>query len=146
TARAPVARDRATGALLSAHDVQRRYLEAVWAHARARADWPSELTGALRRWVDVLRRLREEPATLLRERDWAIKLDLLQATLKDALPDRSLEAAWRALQAWGPINALLERHAPSAPFPPGEPAAAVAARLRAALGARRFAPAARAAR
>ncbi len=146
SARAPVARDRATGALLSAHDVQRRYLEAVWAHARARPDWPSELTGALRRWDDALRRLREEPATLARDLDWAIKLDLLQATLQDALPNRPLDAAWRALQAWGPINALLERHAPSAPFPPGEPAPAVAARLRAALGRGRYAQAARAAR
>ncbi len=143
---ATVAIDRATGETLTAAGVQRRYLEATWARARADGDWPAELVDALRRWDDALRRVQEEPASLARELDWAIKLDLLRATLQDALPARTPEQAWSALRAWGPINALLERHAPEAPLPPpGAPAEAVAARLRTALGRARFGRARRAA-
>lgn len=127
-----VARDRRTHAPLTALDVQRRYLEAVWAWARERAT--PDQRAALLRWRATLERLEQDPRGLDRELDWAIKLRLLSTTLDEALPG-GVDRAWSLLAAWGPVNALLEAHAPDAALAPG---AAPEAAVRAALGAWRF--------
>lgn len=132
TLRRVVARDRLTHAPLTALAVQRRYLEAVWAHARERAT-PAQ-KDVLRRWRDALERLERDPRELDRELDWAIKLRLLSTALHDALPDRDVDRAWEDLAAWGPVNALLEARAPDVALALGAPSGDTRARVTAALG------------
>lgn len=117
TLRRVVARDRRTHAPLTALDVQRRYLEAVWSWARERAT-PAQRE-ALVRWRSTLERLEQDPRGLDRELDWAIKLRLLSSALEEALPGGA-DHAWALLAAWGPVNALLEAHAPATTFAPGD--------------------------
>src|SRR5690606_8686374 len=120
TLRRVVARDRRTHAPLTALEVQRRYLEAVWAWARERAT-PGQRE-ALLRWRTTLERLEQDPRGLDRELDWAIKLRLLSSALEEALDDAlpgGADRAWSLLAAWGPVNALLEAHAPGAAFASG---------------------------
>lgn len=119
TLRRVVARDRRTHAPLTALDVQRRYLDAVAAwRASSGVDGADAADDALRRWRSALERLEADPRALDRELDWAIKLRLLSTALAQALPDRSVDRAWADLAAWGPVNALLEAHAPDAALDP----------------------------
>lgn len=129
---AKIARDRVTGEGLSALDVQRRYLEAVWGYYREQAQVEPELKDALARWAFVLDALREGPHTLDAELDWVIKLKLLTATLQAALPDT--EEPWAVLAAWGPLNAAIERRCPGLAFTADAPGSQVLAALRAELG------------
>lgn len=140
--RDPVARDRRTGAPLTALDVQRRYLEAVWEFQRAREPVPPEVKDCLVRWNFVLDALADQADTLDRELDWVIKRKLLSVTLEASLPDRPVERAWADLAAWGPVNALVERRAPGVDFP-GDGPPEVELTLAAALGGRAFRQAAR---
>ncbi|MCO5172065.1 MAG: proteasome accessory factor PafA2 family protein [Planctomycetes bacterium] len=84
---------------------------------------------ALGRWRAALERLEADPRALDRELDWAIKLRLLSTALTQALPDRPVDRAWADLAAWGPVNALLEAHAPDAAIDPADPAGAVRSAL-----------------
>jgi hypothetical protein len=68
-----VARDRASGELLTAVQVQRRYLEAVWEHHRKQASVDPETKDALVRWNFVLEQLEQNPRLLDGELDWVIK-------------------------------------------------------------------------
>ena len=132
TLNAEVARDRVTGERLSALDVQRRYLEAVWEFYRERGAVAPELKDALARWSFVLDSLRDGPHTLDAELDWVIKLKLLTATLQAALPE--VEDPWTVLAAWGPLNAAIERRCPGLTFPPDADGERVLEVLRAELG------------
>jgi proteasome accessory factor A len=140
----PIARDRHTGASLTALDVQRRYLEAVWDHFRRQTDaLDPETKDALARWAFVLDQLAQDPLALDRELDWVVKKRLLDRTLADALPGIPLDEAWARLAAFGELNALVERRAPHLDLPPGMGAAELEGRLAAALGARAVARATR---
>ena len=144
TLRAVVAKDRATGEPLTACDVQRRYLEAVWEHFRGSgAPLSPELKDALVRWNFVLDALGEAPASLDSELDWVMKRKLMRAVLKDAWPDLDEDVAWARLRAWGRVNALVEARAPALDLHPETPGQVVRSRLRSHLGWR-FASAARA--
>ena len=134
TLRRQVARDRRTGERLTAVQVQRRYLEATWEFFRARGDIRPETKDALVRWSFVLDRLEDDPRTLDQELDWVIKLRLLATTLAAALPGRDESAAWATLAAWGPVNALLEQHAPAESLDDLGRGTRVAARVRTVLG------------
>lgn len=131
----PVARDRETGAALTALDVQRRYLEAVWEHARARPEpLDDETREALARWGFVLDQLGHDPLALDRELDWVVKKRLLDRTLEDALPGLPLDEGWARLAAFGALNALVEARAPGLSLETGLDEAKVAERLEALLG------------
>lgn len=132
--RAVVARDAATGIGLTALDVQRLVLEAVWSHFGAQPSVPAELKNALVRWNFVLDRLADDPRTLDGELDWVIKHGLLSAALHEELGARG----WELLAAWGPVNQLLEQVAPHVELRGNPGPAAVRGTLRGALGARRF--------
>jgi hypothetical protein len=110
----PIARDRETGAPLTALDVQRRYLEAVWEHFRTRGEpLDDETKDSLARWSFVLDQLGHDPMALDRELDWVMKKRLLDRTLEDALPGVPLDEAWARLAAFGELNAALEKQAPA---------------------------------
>jgi proteasome accessory factor A len=127
--KAVVARDRETGAPLSALAVQRRWLEATWNHHRSLDPVDPDTKEALVRWSFVLDQLEHDPLALDRELDWALKKRLLDRTLEAALPGLPLEAAWERLQAFGPANAALEKSAPELELGSADPSALLAARL-----------------
>lgn len=108
--KSPIALDPQSGELLTALDIQRRTLEAVWRHCQSLPEVDPESKDALVRWNFVLDRLADDPRTLDRELDWVIKLKLLQQALRESLPE--LKDPWIALAAWGPINAEIEAKAP----------------------------------
>ena len=132
--RAVVARDRATGAPLTALDVQRRYLEAVWEHHRGLPSVSPEVKDTLVRWNFVLDALAEAPASLDSELDWVMKRRLMRAVLHDAWPDLEEGVAWARLRAWGRANALVEARAAALDLHPETPGPVVRSRLRGHLG------------
>lgn len=140
--RAVIGRDRVTGEPLTALDVQRRYLEAVWEHYRGQGGVEPEVKDALVRWNFVLEALKDSPHSLDSELDWVMKKKLMRAVLQDAWPDLDEGVAWARLRAWGPLNALVEARAPALDLHPETPGPVVRDRLRGHLGWR-FAGAAR---
>ena len=134
---APVARDRKSGELLTAVQVQRRYLEAVWEHHRTQPAVDPEIKDALVRWHFVLDQLDANPSLLDGELDWVIKRLLLDAVLRDGAPGIDVDDAWARLRAWGPVNALVETHDALLDLPPDTDPEVVETRLREVLG-RRF--------
>jgi hypothetical protein len=142
TLRTAVARDRATRAPLTAIDVQRRYVEAVWEHFRAKGSIDDETKDALVRWSFILDRLQDDASTLDRELDWVVKLKLIEETLLDAMPSITPGERWVTLAVWGEANAEIERAAPDLELGPIDsteplPAEAVRAALLRAIGERR---------
>jgi hypothetical protein len=144
TLRAAVARDRATGQPLTALDVQRRYLEAVWRHERGRGEPQAERRETLLAWDAALTTLSSDPTRATDAYDWVRKLGLLNATLARAWPALSGAEGWARLEAWGSANALVEELCPEwSPKPDAIPAPGELEARLGPRGAHRFQAAAR---
>ncbi|MGE0711625.1 MAG: proteasome accessory factor PafA2 family protein [Planctomycetota bacterium] len=109
--RAAVALDRASARPLTALEVQRRYLEAVWRFERARGEPQPERRAALLAWDEALAALAADPARLRPRCDWVRKLGLLEATLRELRPGPAADA-WTWLASWGPANRVTEARCP----------------------------------